>query len=54
MSTQALALGTACLTVFIAVGYPKWVLLTTLGLTAAMVLYGSLVEQPEVHDDKTP
>jgi hypothetical protein len=51
MSTQALGLGSAFLTVEIAIGAPKWVLLLTLGLTAAAVLAGALIEQPEISDE---
>lgn len=51
MSTQALGLGSACLTVFIAIDASRSVLLATLAITAAMVLYGTLVDQPEVHDE---
>lgn len=51
MSTQALTLGSTVLTVQIAIGASRSVLLVTLALTAAATLFGALVEQPEVHDD---
>ena len=48
MSTQALTMGGTCLTVFIALGFSKTLILTTLYITIAAVLYGSLVDQPEL------
>lgn len=51
MSTQALGLGTAALSVFITLGYSSTVLLVTLGLTVLMVLIGTLVRQEEVNDE---
>lgn len=50
MGNQALTFGGLMLTVFIAVGSPAWLLLTTLFLTLGASLYGSLVDQPEVHE----
>lgn len=52
MSTQALGLGTAALSVAIYLEWPAPVLLTILGLTAATVLAGSLIDQPEVTTDE--
>lgn len=51
MSTQALGLGTACLTVFIAIGASKTLLLATLIITAVLVLVGNLTDQPELEDE---
>lgn len=51
MGNQAMALGASTLTVEIALGLEDW-LFPTLFITAAMVLYGNLVEQPEVHDEQ--
>ena len=51
MSNQALGVGTACLSVFIALDFSRAVILTTLYVTVAAVIYGSLVEQPELEDE---
>lgn len=53
MGNQALTAGGLMLSVFIAAGFSKTVLLTTLYITLAAALYGSLVEQPEVLDDES-
>lgn len=52
MSTQALGLGTVIITVLLEFDYPKSVVMGAVLITAGMVLYGSLVEQPEVLDNE--
>lgn len=51
MSTQALTLGSTILTVQIAVGAGRGVLIITLVLTVAATLAGALIEQPEIRDE---
>lgn len=52
MSNQALTLGSTALSVAIAVDADRGVLFAVLGLTTAMTLIGTLIEQPEVHRDR--
>ena len=52
MSSQALTLGSTILTVQIAVGASRGVLIVTLLLTVAATLFGALIEQPEIRDEE--
>jgi hypothetical protein len=51
MSTQALGVGTAALSVGIAVEWSPRLLVSILAVTAAMTLAGTFIEQPEMSND---
>ena len=51
MSAQALGVGSTILTVGIALGWSASALIFILVVTVAMVLAGTLIEQPEIRDE---
>ncbi|MEL6707603.1 MAG: hypothetical protein AAFP79_04920 [Pseudomonadota bacterium] len=53
MSAQALTAGMGVVTVLIHFNYPKGAVFIALALTLIATMYGSLVPQPELHDEQS-